>query len=651
MGAFEPPLMIRTISTLDDILEIEKTPLEDHGLPSSTYRAIERTAEQSPQQLALRFLFQGVDYKRSVDFTYQQLMAQIRRAANLFTSLGVGPEDVVSTILPNLPQTFFTLFGAEAAGIVNPINPLLEPEVMTDIMKAARTKVLVTLGPFVKTDIWQKVAAIADQVPTLERILTIDLAQFLPMPKRLLGPVLRAKAAKGVTRPLVQVQDFDDLLAHQPSAGLVSGRQIESDEIASLFHTGGTTGIPKLAQHTHGNEVYDAWVIGNVANLTGKTLFCGLPLFHVNAVIVTGLTPWSLGGTTVLGSPAGYRGEGILDNFWRIVERYKINFFSGVPTVYSTLLNKPVNGADLSSLEACICGAAPMPVEVFNRFEKETQLKIVEGYGLTEATCASSANPLSGERRIGSVGLRFPYQEMKTVLLDESGRYQRDCEVEEIGAVVMRGPNVFPGYKEEFHNQGVWVDTGDDGQPWLNSGDLGRMDSEGYFWLTGRKKELIIRGGHNIDPKLIEEPLVRHPAIALAAAVGRPDAHSGEVPVAYVQLEPGAEVGQDELLQFAQENIGERAAIPKQIIILPELPLTPVGKIFKPALLRLQICDVLEGVVSELEGVSEVKVVAEAHKQYGTVARVLVRELTKHRQAVEEAVGAFAVRYQLEELD
>lgn len=641
---------MQTICTLDDIIAIEQTPLSEHDLPPSTYVAIERTAEQTPQRMALRFLFQGTDYKRSRDFTYQQLMAQIRRAANLFSSLGIGPNDVVSTILPNLPQTFFTLFGAEAAGIVNPINPLLEPEVMTDIMKAAKTKVLVTLGPFVKTDIWQKVAAIADQVPTLETILTIDLAQFLPWPQRLLGPALRARAAKGVARPLVQVQDFDELMLHQPSAGLASGRQIEASDIASLFHTGGTTGIPKLAQHTHGNEVFDAWVLGNVADLRGKTLFCGLPLFHVNAVIVTGLTPWSLGGTTILGSPAGYRGEGIMDNFWRIVERYQVNFFSGVPTVYSTLLSKPVNGADLSSLEACICGAAPMPVEIFNRFEKETRLKIVEGYGLTEATCASSANPLAGERRIGSVGLRFPYQEMKTVLLDESGSYLKDCEVDEIGAVVMRGPNVFPGYKEEYHNQGVWVDCGDGGEPWLNSGDLGRIDSEGYFWLTGRKKELIIRGGHNIDPKLIEEPLVRHPAVALAAAVGRPDAHAGEVPVAYVQLEPGAEAGEEELMSYAAENIGERAAIPKQVVVLDELPLTPVGKIFKPALLRLQICEVFRRVLGELEGVSKFEVSAEAHKQYGTLARVKVKDLEQVRAALENALGVFAVRYELEEL-
>ncbi|MCA9795271.1 MAG: acyl-CoA synthetase, partial [Candidatus Eremiobacteraeota bacterium] len=616
-----------------------------------TYEAIRRSAEAQPDRLALRFLFQGTDYERSVDYTYSELMANLHRTANMFTSLGIGPNDVVSTIMPNLPQTFFTIFGAEAVGIVNPINPLLEPHVMAEIMNAARTKVLVTVGPFVKTDIWQKVVEIADQVPSLETILQVRLGSFLGGAKKLLGPILAWSVGRKLARPSKRVEDFDKLRSTQPSGALVSGRKAKPEDIASYFHTGGTTGVPKLAQHTHANEVYDAWVGGMIAQLEGKTLFCGLPLFHVNGVILTGLAPWSMQGTTVLGSPAGYRGEGILDNFWKITDRYKINFFSGVPTVYSTLLNKPIDGADVSSLEACICGAAPMPVEVFKQFEKRTNLKILEGYGLTEATCASSANPLGGERRIGSVGLRFPYQEMKTVLLDEQGKFERDCQTMEIGTVVMRGPNVFPGYKEDFHNQGIWIDCQDGGAPWLNTGDLGRQDAEGYFWLTGRKKELIIRGGHNIDPKLIEEPLCEHEAVAMAAAVGRPDAHAGEVPVAYVQLKPGVNTSEAALLEFCQNTIGERAAVPKSIHILAELPLTPVGKIFKPDLVRRQITEVYNHTIEPIDGVARFKVIAEAHKQFGTLARVQLEATPEAHQAVEEALGAFTVRYQLEAFD
>ena len=625
---------------------MEKTPLSEHNLATSTFEVLNRTAQSEPDRLALRFLFQGTEPDRSFDYTYTQLRNEVIKAANLFTSLGIERGDVVSFIMPNLPQTFFTLLGAERVGVANPINPLLEPEVMADIMRAAGTKVLVTIGPFIKTDIWQKVAEIADQIPSLKCILQVKMGQFLPGWKKLLGPVLSWKAGRDTPSTAVPVKDFDREMALMPSGGFISAWEPGPNDIASLFHTGGTTGTPKLAQHTHLNEVYDAWAITKLANLSGKTLFCGLPLFHVNAVVVTGLAPWTASGTTVLGSPAGYRGEGILDNFWKIVDRYKVQFFSGVPTVYSTLLSKPIGDSDVSSLEACICGAAPMPVEVFKQFEERTGLKILEGYGLTEATCASSANPLSGDRRIGSVGLRFPYQEMKTVVLKEDGSYERDAKVDEIGAVIMRGPNVFPGYTDEFHNRKAWVDCRDGGEPWLNSGDLGRQDADGYFWLTGRKKEIIIRGGHNIDPKLIEEPLAAHPAVALAAAVGRPDAHAGEVPVAYVQLKEGKSTTASELLEYCQKEIGERAAVPKAIEIIDELPLTPVGKIFKPALVRQQIEAVYRKTLGELE-IQGFEVEVSAHPRFGNLAVVKLTAPDADAERVEQALGKFAVRYEL----
>lgn len=628
-----PGLMI---TSLADVEAFEEVPLAQRDLPANTYEAIARSVARFPDKLALRYIFQGTDYRRSIDYSYQQLSQELHRTANMFTRLGVGPKDVVSMILPNLPQSFFTIFGAEAVGIVNPINPLLEPELMAEIMNAAGTKVLVTMGPFVKTDIWQKVASIADLVPTLKTIVQVRLGNFLPFPTRLVAPLL----SRGGAPVKVEVLDFHKTQARQPGDRLIAERTIGPDDIASYFHTGGTTGVPKLAQHTHFNEVFDAWAGAQFAELEGKILFCGLPLFHVNGVILTGLAPWCSGGTTVLGSPAGYRGDGILDNFWKIVEHYRIQFFSGVPTVYSALLNRPLEGADVSSLEACICGAAPMPMEVFRNFEERTKLNILEGYGLTEGTCASSANPPGGEKRIGSVGIRFPYQQMKTVQLDEQGAYERDCEVDEIGAVVIQGPNVFPGYKDDFHNRGIWIEAGGE-KPWLNTGDLGRRDADGYLWLTGRKKEIIIRGGHNIDPKLVEEPMVTHPGVALAAAVGRPDAHAGEVPVVYLQLEPGATVGEAELLEYAREQIAERAAVPKAAIVLEEMPLTPVGKIFKPALLRREIAAAVRETLKEL-GDLEVEVVG--HPHHGNIARIRLPQ--EQRQAAESALGVFTFRYE-----
>ncbi len=236
-------------------------------------------------------------------------------------------------------------------------------------------------------------------------------------------------------------------------------------------------------------------------------------------------------------------------DFWEIVSRYRVSMFSGVPTLYAALMQTPVGDSDISSLRFAICGAAPMPAALIRAFEAKTGVKILEGYGLTEGACVSSVNPAAGERRAGSIGLPIPYQRMEAVVLDGEGRFQRMADVDEVGHIAISGPNVFKGYLDPRHNAGVWIDI--DGERWLNTGDLGRRDANGYFWLTGRKKELIIRGGHNIDPRTIEEALASHPGVAMAAAIGSPDAYAGEMPVAYVQPKPGATVTEQELLEHA----------------------------------------------------------------------------------------------------
>ncbi|POM14892.1 Long-chain-fatty-acid--CoA ligase [Burkholderia cepacia] len=210
----------------------------------------------------------------------------------------------------------------------------------------------------------------------------------------------------------------------------------------------------------------------------------------------------------------------------------------------------------------------------------------------------SSVNPPNGERRLGSIGLRIPFQAMKAVVVDDAGRYLRDCAANEEGLLVISGPNVFTGYTRADQNEALWLDLGD-GKRWLNTGDLGRCDIDGYFWLTGRKKELIIRGGHNIDPATIEEPLHRHPAVQIAAAIGRPDAYAGELPVAYVQLKPGMTASEHDLEVFMQQEIAERAALPKHVRIVEAIPLTGVGKIFKPELKRRETSDALRAALDQ----------------------------------------------------
>lgn len=368
-------------------------------------------------------------------------------------------------------------------------------------------------------------------------------------------------------------------------------------------------------------------------------------MFHVNGVLVTGLLPFSKGAHVILGTPQGYRGEGVVKHFWDIVEKHRINFFSGVPTLYSSLLQIPIANRKVDSLEYGLCGAAPLPVEVFRDFQQKTGIKILEGYGLTEGTCVSSVNPPLGERRLGSIGLRIPGQAMKAVLLDENGKYLRDCNVNEVGVLIISGPNVFNGYKISHQNNGLWVDTGSPLR-WFNTGDLGRQDQEGYFWLTGRKKELIIRGGHNIDPAMIEEPLHRHPAVQIAAAVGMPDPHAGELPVAYVQLKPGSRTSEQALFEFAQREITERAALPKHIRIVDQIPLTAVGKIFKPALKHQEIKNALVSHF-QLTGVMAEAIDIHDDKMHGTVITVTVRSPEDQTKATR-VLGHFPFQFRLQ---
>ncbi len=641
------------IRTIDDILEIEKIPLAERGLPRSTLEAIQATAIENPNAPALRFFLQGTNFKQCHSYTYRDVMELIFKTANLFHDLGIRSRDTVSYILPNIPETIFSLWGAEAAGIVNPINPLLEPAVIAEIMNTAKTKVLVTLGPMVGTDLWQKVSTICDRVPTLETIVQVDLSNYLSFGKKQLVRFLRLKMPNLAVR--ARIMDFTTSTTKYPGDHLVSGRNIQPDDIAAYFHTGGTTGIPKLALHTHANEVFNAWsgvqTLGTGMGF-GKVSYCGLPLFHVNGVIVSTLMPLSKGAMIVLGTPQGYRGVGVIKNFWKIVDHFKVNFFSAVPTLYNALLEVPTAGCQLSSLEFALCGAAPMPVELFRNFEKRTGVRILEGFGQTESTCVSSVNPGMGDRRIGSIGLRLPYQEMKIFALDSNQQFLRECEVDEVGTIVIRGPNVFKGYSIEALNKTVWIDAGDGGGNWLNTGDLGRRDEDDYFWITGRSKELIIRGGHNIDPRIIEDALHSHPAVGLAAAVGRPDAHAGEIPVAYVQLKPGQSATADELLSHAEKHVGERAAVPKAIHILDALPVTAVGKIFKPQLIWSETQAVLSDAIRKIVGVAECEVKVEPNSHYGKIAQVNVQTLAHAdtasiESAVRESLSKFSIHYEL----
>lgn len=588
----------RAICTIDDVRAIEATPLEQRMPFRTTWDVFEQGARLYGDLPALSFLMFGSAEEEPWRWTYGELLRELTRAANALSELGVTEAAPASIVLPNLPETHFALWGAERAGVANMVNPLLEPEHMGSIIHAAGAEVVVTLAPFPGVTTYETLSAALAHAPRVRKVVTVDLTIYLPATMRSAFAAQRSQPIP--PRPDVELIDFHSALAAAEADRLTFDRAIGPESIASLFHTGGTTGLPKLARHSHLNQAYEAWVVpmGNPTE-PGRTILCGLPLFHVNGVTVTGLGAWASGSHVLLATPQGFRNSTLIQQFWRVVERHRVNTFSGVPTLYARLLDQPID-ADIRSLEFCYCGAAPMPPELIRRFEAATGAKIVEGYGLTEGGCVSASNPAHGTRKAGSVGLRLPYQELRIVSLNSDGSVADDKPRGETGAVVIRGPNVFPGYTDASKDEGVLLPGG-----WLATGDLGRLDADEYLWLTGRAKDLIIRGGHNIDPAVIEDALAAHPAVALAAAVGSPDPYVGEMPVAFVSLRPGHQVDDPSLRAFAAGRISERAAVPAQVTVLPEMPVTAVGKTFKPPLRAIAAAESLRRHLAEagLEGV------------------------------------------------
>ena len=630
-------------------IEIIESGMSGLKLPDSTYEMIQESSKKTPHAPALSFFLQTAQHKQPEVWSYKVLSEKINQSANFFSEIGAQKETVIAYILPNLPETHCVIWGGQASGIVCAINPLLEPDAMAELLRAANASILVTLAPFPGTDLWSKVYKAIKKTPCIKHLALVSLSDHLGGIKKAIARGLQKKeelslhGIKGVRGSLPQctVHDFNGEIQRQPANYLVSRRNFSADDTSSYFCTGGTTGSPKLAMRTHGNEVANAWSAAQFLGEgvgEGKNIFCGLPLFHVNAVLVTGLLPFSKGAHVVLGTPQGYRGDGVVSDFWEIVEHHRINFFSGVPTLYSALLQNPIGQHEISSLEYGLCGAAPLPREVFRKFQDNTGLKILEGYGLTEGTCVSSVNPPLGDRRLGSIGLRVPGQQMKAVILKDDGSYQRDANTEEVGVLIISGPNVFTGYKIPEQNKDLWVDCGDN-QRWMNTGDLGRQDADGYFYLTGRKKELIIRGGHNIDPSTIEEPLYRHPAVQAVAAIGRPDPYAGELPVVYVQLNPSEMVTEEALMKFVQDVIPERAAWPKSIQIIDEIPLTAVGKVFKPALKHQEIHNVMTNILAQA-GLSFRSLAVREEKSQGIVIDVSL-EPADDKAAVCSELGKF----------
>lgn len=605
-------------------------PWSKRDAPSTVYQMLTETKQRHGTRNAISFQILSGPNDKAETLSWNDFHARVSQAANLFRSLGIGETDVVAYMLPNCNEAAVTLIGGMTAGIANPVNPLLDAEQIAAILRETGAKVLVTLKGFPKTDLAQKAADAVALAPGVTTILEVDLNRYLTPPKSWIVPLIRPKVTASHR---AKVLDFNAELDRQnktldtPDGG--------KDRVGAYFHTGGTTGMPKVAQHKMSGMVYNGWLGDTLLFNETDVVICPLPLFHVFACHVILMAMIRSGAHVVFPTPQGYRGEGVFDNFWKLIERWGVTFVITVPTAIAALMQRPVN-ADVSSVKTAFSGSAPLPVELFKKFEKATGVEIIEGYGLTEATCLVSINPITGAKKVGSIGITFPYTDVRILHCADDGSVVKECGVDEIGEICVSNPGVYAGktYTEADKNKGLFAD-----RKYLRTGDLGRKDSDGYLWITGRAKDLIIRGGHNIDPAEIEEALAGHDAIAFVGAIGQPDPHSGEIPCAYVELIEGAAVDVKDLIAYATEHVKERAARPKYIEILKELPKTAVGKVFKPDLRRLAITRIYNRALAEAGVAAQVSSVIEDKKR-GLVAQIS-KTGTVDDKAVEDVLGTF----------
>ena len=613
--------------SIDDMIAIEnECPFGELGLPKTLYGMLTNTATKFPDRPAVTFQLLSGPKDPAETLTWRTLHQKTSQAANMFRGLGVGPKDVVAYVLPNSNETVLTLLGGAVAGIVNPINPLLDPEQIGAILRETNAKVVVTLKAFPKTDVGQKTAAAVALAPNVQAVVEVDLNRYLTPPKSWIVPLVRPKNPVSHS---AKVYDFNTLLNAQNKT--LDFEDVQDDRVAAYFHTGGTTGMPKVAQHLYSGMIYNGWLGHRLLFSETDNVICPLPLFHVFASHVILMAMVASGAHVVFPTPAGYRGDGVFDNFWKLIERWKISFIITVPTAISALMQRPVD-ADISTVKTSFSGSAPLPLELFRRFEKATGVAIVEGYGLTEATCLVSCNPPEGEKKVGSIGLRFPYTDVRIVKTVDGQLVE--CDTDEIGEICVSNPGVYAGntYTEADKNKDLYYQG-----THLRTGDLGRIDADSYLWITGRAKDLIIRGGHNIDPAIIEEALLGHDAVAFAGAIGQPDGHAGELPCAYVELVAGANVTVDELMQYCANIITERAAMPKYIEVLSELPKTAVGKVFKPDLRKSAITRIYNAALADA-GIDATVTSVIDDKKRGLVACI---SNCGDEAAVQDTLGVF----------
>ena len=526
---------------------------DDARSASTIYEMLSQAAAAFPRHKAITYL-EDADTFDCTSLTYHGFIERLHRMAHLFTELGIRRTDVVSILSPNVTDATIAFFAAETVGIVNPINFLLRPEEVVAMMKAVKSKVLVTIGPEAP-DLWKVTEQIGSQVPTLTHVVTIGTAAD--------GAIsLRNDLAGRPTVPLRR-----DLL---PSA----------EDVAAYFHTGGTTGSPKVAVHLHRNQVFSAQSLGDYWQFQSESrILNGLPIFHVAGSLLLGLSPLARGSEVILPTMAGLRNPRVIANYWKLVEKFKVTVAGGIPTTLVSLLETPLDDADISTVEFLMTGGAYMPPALARALTERHGIDVRQLYGMTETAGLIAASHHSSVANPESIGETIAGADVEVRELLDSTAIGSVVPTGKTGVLVTRGPHVFPGYLSASTQPFT-----DDG--WLITGDIGFCGADRRIVVTGRVKDVIIRSGHNIDPAVIEEAAGRHSDVKIAAAVGMPDAYAGEIPVVYLTLAADAKASSKALIDHLTATVPEPPARPRHVFILQEMPTTAVGKIDKTALRR-----------------------------------------------------------------
>jgi fatty-acyl-CoA synthase len=609
----------RPVRSIADIEALERLPYDGLVPARNLYHLFEATARLHPDRGALTVLAPSAE----VSLTHRQLLAEICRAANLFRSYGITPDGpTVAILCPILPEIFPTLLGAQVAGVASSINYLLNEDTIVDLLEAQNATVLVIPSEAADAAIWQTARNVAARVGSLQNILVVGECQSAP---------------ERFSRFDAAVAGHRDSLNFEPSD--------DRQTVCALFHTGGTTGRPKLVRLTHGNQIHAAWGFAQVHGLDERDVALnGFPLFHVGGTMTVGLSILAAGGHVIIPSPYSLRSPQAIRDFWHTVARFRATIVSGVPTSIAALAEVPIGSHDVGTVRMALTGGAVCPKAVGDRFQARTGIRLFETYGMTETAAAIAFNPGRGEPLQGSVGFRAPFSRTRIVAFGDADM-QTECPPLTSGLVLVSGPQVFPGYLDPAHNRGVLTDD-----HWIVTGDVGYLTGDERLVLTGREKDLIVRSGHNIDPAAIEDVANAFPGVQMSSAVGMPDAYAGEVPILFAVQSPNQTIDLARLREHLDVNVHEPPARPKRVVLLDALPVTAVGKIFKPTLRDLAVQEKARTEIDRIFGAAtRAEIRVEKEDKLNTRVRISVASADKALLTeLAESLSTLPQTYQIE---